>query len=66
MARPYKGDRLPLSSKIPRRDADKLEAISELMAESKSDIVARLVHEWLETVDIEKLRARHGQEALIA
>ena len=66
MARPHKGDRLPLSSMLPRPDALKLAALAELTDEPKSEIVARLVHDFLEGVDLEQLRAGRGQEVLIA
>lgn len=66
MPRPYKGDRLPLTARIPRNDSDRLEAVAELTSESKSDIVARIVHDYLESLDVDHLRALRGQEALIA
>ncbi|MGT2464137.1 hypothetical protein [Sinomonas atrocyanea] len=66
MARPHKGDRLPLSSMLPRPDALKLAELAELTDEPKSEIVARLVHDYLKSVDLEQMRAVHGQEALIA
>ncbi|MCH6472457.1 hypothetical protein [Sinomonas terrae] len=62
MARPYKGDRHVVTAKIPRADADKLQKVVELTAETRSDIVARLLHEHLKSIDIDALE-RH-QEAL--
>ncbi|MEA5456951.1 hypothetical protein SPF06_19690 [Sinomonas sp. JGH33] len=65
MAQPHKGDRQTVTSKIPRKDSDKLDAVVALTSEAKSDIVARLLHEWLETIDLERLRAVYGQEELL-
>lgn len=62
MARPYKGDRHVVTAKIPRADADKLQKVVELTAETRSDIVARLLHEHLKAIDIDALERR--QEAL--
>jgi hypothetical protein len=65
MAQPHKGDRQTVTSKIPRKDSDKLDAVVALTSESKSEIVARLLHEWLDSVDLDQLRAGYGQEALL-
>lgn len=58
MARMHKGDRHVVTAKIPRADADKLRRVVELTAETRSDIVARLLHEHLQTIDLEALDAQ--------
>ncbi|MGT2464200.1 hypothetical protein [Sinomonas atrocyanea] len=67
MAQPHKGERQTVTSKIPRKDSEKLDAVVALTSESKSEIVARLLHEWLDSVDLDQLRAGAGysQEALL-
>lgn len=65
MAQPHKGDRQTVTSKIPRDDSNKLDAVVALTSEAKSDIVARLLHEWLQSIDLNKLRAANGQEELL-
>lgn len=55
MPMPSKGDRKPLSAHIPRADAEKLALVVELTGESRSEIVTRLVHAHLESLDIESL-----------
>ncbi|WP_409017293.1 hypothetical protein [Arthrobacter sp. MP_2.3] len=61
MAQPYKGDRSPLSAKIPRADALKLAKVVKLTGESRSELVSRLLHDHLLAIDIDSLA---GQEAL--
>lgn len=61
MARMYKGDRQTVTSKIPRADAEKLNRVVEITAESRSELLARLLHDHLNTIDLDALA---GQEAL--
>lgn len=61
MPQPHKGDRRPLSAKIPSADAIKLAKVVELTGETRSDLVTRLVHEHLKTIDLDAIP---GQEAL--
>lgn len=61
MARMHKGDRQTVTSKIPRADAEKLNRVVEITSESRSELLARLLHDHLKTIDIDAL---DGQEAL--
>ncbi len=61
MARMHKGDRHVVTAKIPRADAEKLRKVVEITAETRSDIVAGLLHEYLQTIDLEAL---YPQETL--
>lgn len=61
MARMSKGDRQTVTSKIPRADAEKLNRVVELTSESRSELLARLLHDHLKTIDLEAIMA---QEAL--
>ena len=61
MARMHKGDRQTVTSKIPRADAEKLNRIVEITSESRSELLARLLHDHLKTIDLDAL---DGQEAL--
>lgn len=61
MAQPHKGDRIPLSAKIPRADAEKLARIVKLTGESRSEIINRLIHDHLQGIDLDALA---DQEAL--
>ncbi|MDJ0321961.1 hypothetical protein [Pseudarthrobacter sp. PS3-L1] len=60
MAQPYKGDRQTVTAKIPRADAEKLNRVVEATSESRSELLARLLHAHLETVDLDSF----AQEAL--
>lgn len=60
MGRMHKGDRHPVTSKIPRADAEKLHEVVSLTDESRSDLVARLLHEHLKTIDLDELRRNQG------
>lgn len=61
MARMHKGDRQTVTSKIPRADAEKLNRVVEITAESRSELLARLLHDHLNAIDLDALA---GQEAL--
>ncbi|MEO3935083.1 hypothetical protein WMO79_19990 [Micrococcaceae bacterium Sec7.4] len=61
MAQMHKGDRLTVTSKIPRADAVKLTRVVEITSESRSELLARLLHEHLSTIDLDALE---GQESL--
>lgn len=61
MARMHKGDRQTVTSKIPRADAEKLNRVVEITSESRSELLARLLHDHLKTIDLDAL---DGQEAL--
>ncbi len=60
MARMHKGDRQTVTSKIPRADAEKLNRVVEITAESRSELLARLLHDHLNAIDLDALA---GQEA---
>ena len=60
MARMHKGDRQTVTSKIPRADAEKLNRVVEITSESRSELLARLLHDHLKTIDLDAL---DGQEA---
>ena len=55
MGQPYKGDRVGMSTKIPRADADKLALVVKLTGESRSEIMNRLLRDHLQTINIESL-----------
>ena len=61
MARMSKGDRQTVTSKIPRADAERLNRVVEITSESRSELLARLLHDHLKTIDLDAL---DGQEAL--
>lgn len=61
MARMHKGDRQTVTSKIPRADAEKLNRVVEITSESRSELLARLLHDHLKTIDLDAL---DSQEAL--
>ena len=61
MARMHKGDRQTVTSNIPRADAEKLNRVVEITSESRSELLARLLHDHLKTIDLDAL---DGQEAL--
>jgi hypothetical protein len=61
MARMHKGDRQTVTSKIPRSDAEKLNRVVEITSESRSELLARLLHDHLKTIDLDAL---DGQETL--
>jgi acyl-CoA thioesterase FadM len=61
MARMHKGDRLTVTSKIPRADAEKLSRVVEITSESRSELLARLLHDHLSTINFDEL---DGQESL--
>lgn len=55
MARISKGDRQTVTSKIPRADAEKLNRVVEITAESRSELLARLLHDHLKSIDLDAL-----------
>lgn len=61
MARPSKGERLALTSKLPTAYGDKLERYCAATGETKQDFSSRAIMRALDDVDIESLE---GQEAL--
>lgn len=61
MTRPYKGDRVSLTTKIPRAYYDKLNRLSAATGETKVDYIAALIVKDLDTIDI---NAVEGQEPL--
>jgi hypothetical protein len=60
MAQPHKGDRKPLTANIPIADAVKLAKVVQLTGESRSELVSRLLHEHLQTIDIDFLADQEG------
>lgn len=61
MTRPYKGDRVSLTTKIPRAYYDKLSRLSAATGETKVDYIAALIIKDLDTIDIDSVE---GQEPL--
>jgi hypothetical protein len=61
MAQRSKGERHVITARLPMSDAKKLAAVVAATDESRSDLVARLVHSYLETIDLDKITS---QEAL--
>lgn len=56
-----KGERHVITARLPMSDAKKLAAVVAATDENRSDLVARLVHSYLETIDLEELT---GQKTL--
>lgn len=46
---------------MPTPDAEKLRALAKVTGDHSGDIVARVVHEFLQTIDLDAIR---GQETL--
>ncbi|WP_026551442.1 hypothetical protein [Arthrobacter sp. H20] len=61
MAQRSKGTRHVITARLPINDAEKLAAVVAATDETRSDLVARLVHSYLKTVDLDHI---NGQEAL--
>lgn len=61
MARPSKGERLALTSKLPAAYGDKLERYCAVTGETKQDFSAAAIMRALDDVDIDALE---GQEPL--
>lgn len=61
MPQPHKGDRSFVGSRMPTPDAEKLRALAQVTGDHSGDIVARVVHEFLQTIDLDAIR---GQETL--
>ncbi len=56
-----KGERHVITARLPISDAEKLAAVVNATNESRSDLIARLVHAYLKTIDLNHIT---GQEAL--
>lgn len=61
MAQQSKGKRHVITARLPISDAEKLAAVVSATNESRSDLIARLVHAHLKTVDLDRIS---GQEPL--
>ncbi len=61
MAQPYKGDRQTVTSKIPRTMARRLNNVLEVTAETRTDLIARLLEEYVADAEADLAR---DQEAL--
>ena len=61
MPQPFKGDRRNITVRVQAADAEKLQAFSNITGDSKSDVVARLVIDFLKTIDIDTIS---GQDAV--
>lgn len=61
MAQRSKGERHVITARLPMSDAEKLAAVVDATKESRSDLIARLVHAHLKTIDFDRIR---GQETL--
>jgi hypothetical protein len=51
MARPHKGERVPVTARIPASYSSKLERWKDATGESKNDLVQRLVCDFLDQND---------------
>ncbi|WP_298255445.1 hypothetical protein [uncultured Arthrobacter sp.] len=60
MAQRSKGERHVITARLPMSDARKLAAIVAATDESRSDLVARLVHSYLETIDLDELTSQEA------
>jgi hypothetical protein len=61
MAQRSKGERHVITARLPISDAEKLAAVVDATKESRSDLIARLVHAHLKTIDLDGIT---GQETL--
>ena len=61
MPQPHKGDRRYTPTRLPVADADKLKALADATGDNRGDIIARAVHDFLQTIDLDAIT---GQEAL--
>jgi hypothetical protein len=62
MAQRSKGERHVITARLPISDAEKLAAVVDATKESRSDLIARLVHAHLKTIDLDRIT---GQETLL-
>lgn len=53
MARPYKGDRQTVTSKIPRSTAHRLGNVQQVTSETTTDLIARLLEEYVNKAETE-------------
>lgn len=60
MTRPYKGDRVSLTTKVPRAYYEKLDRLSRVRGQTKVDYIANLITRDLDQIDVE---AEEGQES---
>lgn len=63
MAQPYKGDRQTVTSKIPRTTARRLDNVLEITSETRTDLIARLLEEYVAKTEAAMDR---DQEALFS
>ncbi len=63
MAQPYKGDRQTVTSKIPRTTARRLDHVLEVTSETRTDLIARLLEEYVTEAEAAMNR---NQEALFS
>lgn len=61
MARPYKGDRMLVTSRLPRGYFDKLTRITAATGQTKLDFVADAVMKEIDSIDVDALE---GQDPL--
>lgn len=61
MTRPYKGDRVSITTKVPRAYYEKMNRLSAATGQTKVDYIAKLIMADLDTIDIDALE---GQEPL--
>ncbi|WP_082177230.1 hypothetical protein [Arthrobacter sp. RIT-PI-e] len=57
-----KGERHVITARLPVSDARKLAAVVAATDENRSDLVARLVHTYLETIDLDELQSQEALE----
>lgn len=61
MTRPYKGDRVSITTKVPRAYYEKMNRLSAATGMTKVDYIAKLILADLDTIDVDALE---GQEPL--
>lgn len=61
MPQPHKGDRRYVPTRLPVEDAMKLKAFADATGDNRGDIIARAVHAYLQTIDLDAIT---GREAL--
>jgi hypothetical protein len=55
MPMPHKGDRRYIPTRLPIADADKLKALADATGDNRGDLIARAVHVFLQTIDLDKI-----------
>lgn len=58
MPMPHKGDRRYIPTRLPVEDADKLKALADATGDNRGDLIARAVHDFLQTIDLDRIASQ--------